>query len=77
MNGPRLLALWMHDNRKTVVALGQMLNCTPSHVSHLRLGRRSPGLGRAIALERLTGIPVSAWESPQGDERSNAPEAAA
>ena len=40
-----------------------MLGIHETFISHLLSGRRTPGLDRAVKIERLTGIPAGAWVS--------------
>lgn len=44
-----------------------ILGIDQSFVSHILSGRRTPGLRRAVKIERITGIPVSSWASKRLD----------
>ena len=41
-------------------------------VSHLLAGRRVPSLGKAVKIERVTGIPAEAWVSRHLGKRVSA-----
>jgi transcriptional regulator with XRE-family HTH domain len=45
----------------------ELLGFHEAFVSQLVNGRRSPGLNNAVIIERLTGIPVSAWATSRVD----------
>jgi HTH-type transcriptional regulator/antitoxin HigA len=45
------------------------LGIDQSFVSHILGGRRTPGLRRAVKIERITGIPAAAWASRRVDTK--------
>ena len=48
-------------------AFERELNCSSGLVSLYASGQRTPGLANALAIEKLLGIPASAWvESSDG-----------
>jgi len=40
-----------------------LLGIDETYVSHILSGRKTPGLRRAAAIERITGIPIASWVS--------------
>ena len=67
MTGAEQLKDWMHRRRFMQREAAEYFGWDETYVSQLVNGRRSPGLENAIAIERLTGIPVEAWSSSSLD----------
>lgn len=51
----------MHRRRFLQKEAGEYMGFHESFISQLVNGDRTPGLENAIAIERMTGIPVEAW----------------
>jgi transcriptional regulator with XRE-family HTH domain len=60
-SGAEQLKDWMHRRRFLQREAGEHLGFDYTFVSQLVNGHRTPGLENAVAIERLTGIPVEAW----------------
>jgi plasmid maintenance system antidote protein VapI len=60
-SGPEQFKDWMHRRRFLQTEAAEYLGFHFTFVSQLVGGKRTPGLENAIAIERLTGIPVEAW----------------
>lgn len=46
------------QERGSAMRLAEALNVSPSWISELRSGLKVPSLSRAVAISRLTGVPV-------------------
>lgn len=60
-SGPDQLRDWMDRRGLNQTETAIKLGVPVSFLSMLVNGHRSPGLGNAVAIERMTGIPVEAW----------------
>jgi transcriptional regulator with XRE-family HTH domain len=52
---------WLESKGKSRAALAGDLGISPSHLSLILSGERTPSLELAVAIERLTGIPPKAF----------------
>lgn len=67
-SGKEQLADWMQRRGFNQSEAARYFGCHRSLVSLLLNGDRTPGLESALAIERLTGIPVEAWSETEVDE---------
>ena len=58
---PNPITNWLRDNGRTSAWLADQLGCTRAHLSAIGTGRGKPSPIIAKSLERVTGIPASAW----------------
>ena len=63
MRGSKLLDKWLTKNVANVAEWCRKHDFDPTYVCHLRRGRRAPSLRVACAIERVTKVPVQAWET--------------
>lgn len=62
--------------RLTTIALGRMIGCSPSSISHMEAGKRTPGLALAARLEAASrswpGGPILAvdWTRESAEDRA-------
>jgi len=61
VNGSRLLEHWIRSQRSSNRRLAKVIGCDASRVSRWRTAASRPELPQALALERVAGIPLSAW----------------
>lgn len=66
-SGPEQLADWMRRRGFTQADAARYFGCNRSLLSLLLSGNRTPGLASALTIERLTGIPVEAWQETEVD----------
>jgi plasmid maintenance system antidote protein VapI len=59
---------WMTRRGLLQNEAAEALGFHEAFISQLVNGRRSPGLNNALKIERVTGIPVSAWASTRLDK---------
>ena len=59
--GSRQLKKWRADNDVTQRDLAVKVGAYALSISQYELGKKRPGIDAAVALERVTGIPVAAW----------------
>ena len=52
---PHPLALWRKQERRTLVALADELDCAPSHLSQIESRKTNPSLGLIAKLQAITG----------------------
>jgi transcriptional regulator with XRE-family HTH domain len=62
-SGPEQLRDWMERRSFNQTETALYLGFDVPYISQLLSRTRSPGLPRAIVIERKTGIPVEAWAS--------------
>lgn len=67
-SGAALLKQWVERRGYSQVEAAEILGLHESFMSMLVRGHRIPSLTNAIRIERLTGIPVSAWASSAVDK---------
>lgn len=68
LDGVEQLKDWMRRRGFTQADAARYLAWTEPYLSKVMTGAFGLGLKNAIALERLTGIPVEAWASSEVDE---------
>jgi transcriptional regulator with XRE-family HTH domain len=61
--GARQLRDWIARRGVNQAEAAELLGFHEAFVSQLVNGKRFPGLVNALKIERVTGIPVSAWAS--------------
>lgn len=71
-SGPDQLRDWMRRRGLNQTESAALLGFDPTFISQLLSGRRQPGLGNAVKIERVTGISVEAWLSSELDESGSA-----
>lgn len=59
--GSQRLREWRYENGVTQRDLGAQVGAYALSISQYELGKKRPGIDAAVALERVTGIPVAAW----------------
>ncbi|MCA0345235.1 MAG: helix-turn-helix transcriptional regulator [Proteobacteria bacterium] len=59
------LAKHLLESGTTDAALAQKVGCDRSMISKLRAGKATPSLPLAVAISRVTGVPVEALLPPQ------------
>ena len=67
------LAAWLGRTKLTQYDLADSLGVSQGQVSSIVTGRRKPSLDLAIKIERLAGIPASAWVDLDAEEPKVAP----
>lgn len=68
VNGAEQLKDWMERRGFNLKETADYFGWDMTFISKLTNARRNPGLGNAIKIERLTGIPVEAWSASELDE---------
>lgn len=66
--GAELLRDWIERRGYKQTEAAEVLSLQPTFLSMLVNKHRLPSLDNAVKIERLTGIPVSAWSSSDDDE---------
>lgn len=66
--GAHLLKDWIGRRGYKQTEAAHVLSLQPTFLSMLVNEHRMPSLNNAIKIERVTGIPVEAWESSNDDE---------
>jgi plasmid maintenance system antidote protein VapI len=72
MTGAQQLRDWIERRGYNQVEASRVLGIHEAFVSMLINGKRTPGLDKAVRIERLTGIPVAAWTSSAVNESNTA-----
>ena len=72
MSGAEHLRDWMRKRGFTQADAARYLDWNEAYLSRLINQGRNIGLGTALHLYRLTGIPVDAWASNELDESESA-----
>lgn len=67
-NGRERLRVWIERSRMTQQEAAKLLRFHETFLSQILRGRRRPGLKNAIRIERVTGIPVTAWAPIDSDD---------
>lgn len=67
-SGPEQMRDWMRRRGFTQADASRYLEMDQGYLSRLLASAQTPGLRLALKLERLTGIPVEAWESSDVNE---------
>ena len=62
--GPESLQAWLTEERRTQMWLAGQIGVSQTAVSSWLRGARPPPLATALAIQRLTGIPVESWAEP-------------
>lgn len=65
-SGRQLLRAWMGRMRFNQSDTAEYLGISKAELSLYLSRERTPGLDRALHIERMTGIPVEAWSSELG-----------
>ena len=63
--GGHLLAKWLKENGRTQMWLAGKLGLAHVQVWRILTGGRSPHIDVAVAIEKLTKIPVAVWSKPR------------
>ena len=71
--GRERLAQWIKRSKLDQQETAALIEMDPAVLSKILVGRRRPGLDNALKIERVTGIPVEAWQSSPEDEKSTEP----
>jgi len=61
MDGRTRFQQWLDKSQLNQREAARLLGVHYTHVNQILSGRRLPGLANAVAIERVTGIPVGAW----------------
>lgn len=72
-NGRARLRAWIERTRMTQQEAAKLLRFHEAFLSQILGGHRRPGLKNAVRIERVTGIPVTAWVPNQDDDLDLAP----
>lgn len=71
-SGAEQLSDWISRRAVNKTEASLLLGIDPTFLAKLLSGDRTPGLGNAIKIERVTGIAVEAWVSSSLDESDDA-----
>jgi transcriptional regulator with XRE-family HTH domain len=63
MTGPEQLRAWRKRQKISQHRLAAQIGCAGQAICDYEAKRTKPSLDRAIAIERITGIPCQAWAS--------------
>ena len=74
-SAPQLLRDWIRRREYTQNEAAEFLGFMPEELSMYLNGRRRPTLEKAVTIERLAGIPASAWVSTAVHSGSSTPSA--
>lgn len=66
--GQERLREWLERSKLTQRAAAELLRMHYTFLSQILNGNRSPALGTAVRIERVTGIPVEAWMPTEVDD---------
>lgn len=66
-SGRERLREWIERSKLTQRTAAELLGMHYTFVNQILSGRRSPALGTAVWIERITGIPVEAWMPTEVD----------
>jgi len=59
--GSALLTKYLEDHEMTIYQFAEAVACSKSYIGMLKNGDVTPGLSLATRIEKLAGIPCSAW----------------
>lgn len=68
-DGANALWDWLERRGMTQRQMAEKVGIDHTYLNHILCGRRKPGLGTAIRIERATGVAVEEWDSTHVDKR--------
>ena len=67
-SGRERLREWIERSKLTQRTAAELLGMHYTFINQILGGSRSPALGTAVRIERVTGIPVEAWMPTEVDK---------